>query len=767
MQKWTWIPLTEQQVGAGSGAGAGVTVAPYGSYNLRSGGAAVRFWPMVPGSTVAGATAPTPPPPAVAPRFALVDVLIRPTEDPKVVTAIAAPNLLAQVTGPPPAQTMPLVPDAAGVSQICFAVPVAAGTTHFDGTLRLEIRRGTAAPGAAINVDLPLRVPAGGLTANLAVFFIVHTGLNRRYAWTQLRAESNVAPNAPIAGANVELNLLRDNSDRTFSKINRQIPLVTTASGFAAFNGRDVIGISIGWPLIYKAAAAGFAPRGHILRLAAANISDNLTPFVAAPPLRMLPSTVSLAGRRIMLDAGHGAVYALARFRRSQEWYVAHRIVDRVAEVLRTRHSVNAADILLTRTAGFALIDPAHIAIGDAPERGNRRFAFDLANRQVRIADNALGLRDVSDLVLTQHHPVTGAPQPVVAADRTRLLTVNATTVTSIETRLNNQLAPGQRVRPGSIRWDPATTRYIYIREPAAGGAGTDRPLPITTTDMWTLDAAMINNLIDRSALWSLQSEIGTAAAAQQIAGRPFTATARAAMRGAGALDYIRTKIRSYLPPNAAHAWATGGIMGWNLARRVQFFNANNCDLYVSVHANAAGGKGGMALVSNAAAGASVPPQDQIRLGKIALKYLDPFNQGLRQGGIAREILGNATPLLQSGNTVRGRYLYLEIEFMDAAKFRTTPTSIGTSRWSRRRSSIAPQIKSSPRHWKSFSHVKPASTRSGFTTPLRSGSRSPAPHTLPHIDSLPRFSLLGVQSPSGVESANLIPHSGRYNAALV
>ena len=88
-----------------------------------------------------------PPPPAVAPRFALVDVLIRPTEDPKVVTAIAAPNLLAQVTGPPPAQTMPLVPDAAGVSQICFAVPVAAGTTHFDGTLRLEIRRGTAAPG--------------------------------------------------------------------------------------------------------------------------------------------------------------------------------------------------------------------------------------------------------------------------------------------------------------------------------------------------------------------------------------------------------------------------------------------------------------------------------------------------------------------------------------------------------------------------------------------------------------------------------------------
>ena len=461
--------LTERQVGAGSGAAAGVMVAPYGSYNLRSGGAAVRFWPMVPGSTVAGATAPAPPPPAVAPRFALVDVLIRPTEDPKVVTAIAAPNLLTQVTGPPPARTMPLVPDAAGVSQICFAVPVAAGTTHFDGTLRLEIRRGTAAPGAAINVELPLRVPAGALTANLAVFFIVHTGLNRRYAWTKLRAERSVAPNAPIANANVELNLLRDNSDRTFSKINRQIPLITAATGFAAFNGRDVLGVPIGWPLIYKAAAAGFAPRAHMLRLAAANISDNLTPFVAAPPLRMLSSTVSLVGRRIMLDAGHGAVYALARFRRSQEWYVAHRIVDRVAEVLRTRHSVNAADILLTRTAGFALIDPAHIAIDDAPERGNRRFAFDLANRQVRIADTALDLLHVSDLVLTQHHAVTGAPQPVVAADRTRLLTVNATTVTAIETRLNNQLAPGQ---PGSSGVDPlgCSDHPIRLHSRARGG---------------------------------------------------------------------------------------------------------------------------------------------------------------------------------------------------------------------------------------------------------------------------------------------------------
>jgi hypothetical protein len=73
-----------------------------------------------------------------------------------------------------------------------------------------------------------------------------------------------------------------------------------------------------------------------------------------------------------------------------------------------------------------------------------------------------------------------------------------------------------------------------------------------------------------------------------------------------------------------------------------------------------------MSLVSNATQGVNVPPRDQIRIGKIALKYLDPFDQGLRQGGIAREIAGNQTPPLQATNQARDRYLYLEIEFMDA-----------------------------------------------------------------------------------------------------
>ena len=162
-----------------------------------------------------------------------------------------------------------------------------------------------------------------------------------------------------------------------------------------------------------------------MVRLAAGNIANNLAPFVATPALRMLASNVGLQGRQFMLDAGHGAVYALARYRRSQEWYVAHRIVDRIAELLQQRHHVNAADIFLTRTAGFGLIEPGQIRSAGAPERGAHRFAFDLANRRARIDNNTVSLVDLSDLLLTRHTGAAHTAQAIPAADRTRLLAIN------------------------------------------------------------------------------------------------------------------------------------------------------------------------------------------------------------------------------------------------------------------------------------------------------------------------------------------------------
>jgi N-acetylmuramoyl-L-alanine amidase len=660
--------LTEFDVDTGTLAehqlGAPATVDGYGSYNVRRGNAAARFWPLVPGTSVAAATAAAPGAPAGAPpRIGIVDVVVVPTEDPKILSAVAVPNLLAHVTAQPTAQSMPLVPDGTGASRICFAVEVSANANHFEGTLRLEIRRGAAAPGTAINVDLPIRVAAGVSVTNLVVFFVVHRNINRRYAWLKLRVLREAPPQTAIVAADIQLSFLRDNL--TFQDNNRRMTLRTDASGFGSLGDRDVVAVPIDWPLIFKATAPGFALRGHMVRLAAGDIRNNLTPFVATPPLRMLASNASLQGRRIMLDAGHGAVYSLRTARRSQEWYVAHRIVDRIAELLQQRHSVNAADVFLTRTAGFGMIEPGQIRANNAPESGQRRFEFELANRRVRVLNNAVGLTSLSNLLLTQHTGAAHTAQPIAAADRTRLLTINAATVSTIEARLNQQLGPSRRVRPNSIRWHAGTESYIFTREPAGGGAGDDQPLPVRPTDWWSVDNAMMENLFDRSARWSLESEIGSAT--QDIPGHPFPAAARTAMLNSGALGYMRDRMRAYLPPAPNHAWATGGTMAWGPTPRVQFFNANRCDIYISIHCNAAGGKGGMSLVSRAAAGTpNAPPQDQIRVAKIALKYLDPFDQGLRQGGIVRENPGNATPPLQNSNQRRDRYLYLEIEFMDA-----------------------------------------------------------------------------------------------------
>jgi N-acetylmuramoyl-L-alanine amidase len=661
-------PVTEQQVPPGA------TVDSYGSYNLRAGNNAARFWPLAPGTTVVAAT--PPPPPGGAIRFAVVDVLIRVTADPRLLNAVPVPNLLAQVAAPAPTQSMPLVPNANGDSRICFGVPIAAGAAHFSGTLRLQIQRGPA-PATTIDIDLPIRVAAGATVNNLVIFAVVQPGFSHRYAWLQLQAQRHAPPNAAIAGADVELKVLRDASSPESRGLNRRIALNTDANGFIATGGRNVIGVPIGWPLLLKATAAGFARRGHLVRLEVAQISNNLTPHVPATTIRMLPANANLAGRRIMLDAGHGVVYGHSA-RRSQEWFVNHRIIDRVAELLQNNHFVNAANIVRTRSAGFGLIEPGQVNAPGAPERGANRFAFDLARRRVRIAANAQTLATLSDLVLTTHAGAANAGQPVAPADRTRLLAINGATVAAIRDRLNLGLAPARRVRAGSVRWDAGGGRYVFTRETVGGVKVDDRPFPTTTADWWDVDDAMMDILIDRSARWSLRREIGSIEAQFEIPGHDFIAAARTAMEGAGALAYMRNKVRFYLPPvpapvapgapaAPAHPWSVGGIMGWTPTRRRQFFNTEPlCHLYISVHANAGAGIGGKSLVSRALAAPNAPHDDQIRLAKIALKYLDPFDQGVHGGGISREEPGNATALLQGGNTRRDRYLYLETEFMDA-----------------------------------------------------------------------------------------------------
>src|SRR5215470_13658224 len=103
-----------------------------GDYQIRAGNAAIKFWPLAPGTTVTGAT-PAPAPPvtpgatntvAVAPAFGIFDIAIQLSPDPTVKTAVAAPAFAATITATPTINSMPLIPDASGLINISFAVPI-------------------------------------------------------------------------------------------------------------------------------------------------------------------------------------------------------------------------------------------------------------------------------------------------------------------------------------------------------------------------------------------------------------------------------------------------------------------------------------------------------------------------------------------------------------------------------------------------------------------------------------------------------------------
>jgi hypothetical protein len=56
----------------------------------------------------------------------------------------------------------------------------------------------------------------------------------------------------------------------------------------------------------------------------------------------------------------------------------------------------------------------------------------------------------------------------------------------------------------------------------------------------------------------------------------------------------------------------------------------------------------------------TAPPIEQVRTAKLFMKYADPFDQGLRQGGVATNVAGQ----LGAHNTRRATHAYFELEFM-------------------------------------------------------------------------------------------------------
>jgi hypothetical protein len=303
---------------------------------------------------------------------------------------------------------------------------------------------------------------------------------------------------------------------------------------------------------------------------------------------------------------------------------------------------------------------------GTAPERGARRFVFDFAGRRLRTRQNALGLDDLSDLVLTGDDDT---PTNITEGNRNRLININNATVTAILARM--RLPAGQRVQTGSARWH--TTRNDYVctieRHPPVAGQSpivdNARHIPISTNDWFTVDAAMLDNLARRTARWSIARELGSGAAADAATGRPaFRTAAQAAMRSHNAEDYMRRKIIAELGVEEPYAAGTAvpnqyrnkETMGWHWRVKRDYINRKSCDIAVSIHENADGlNSVGMAMLVG-----QNPPNDQMRVAKLFMKYTDPFNQGYRRGGIVT----NAAGQLTAQNTRRGNHAYFELEFM-------------------------------------------------------------------------------------------------------
>lgn len=624
-----------------------------GDYELRRGSAVIPFWPLAAGATVASATPALAPPiapgtpstVAVPPLFGIFDILIAHSADPVVTTSITAPTLPTTITATPTTRSSPLIPNAAGLTRIVFAIPVPAPAVNASCTLRLTMKEGPA-PGTTRRLDIPLKITAGGIASDMFIFFVVHRHPPQSYVWTKLKAVDQSAPATAIAAAAGHVKVLRDGL--TFSAINREFAHATDAAGFLCMTGttRNVLGLPTGWPFIIDAQKTGFITRGHLLKLAA-QTTDNLAPFLSTPDLRMTPvAGASLAAKKVLLDAGHGVVYADTQFRRSQEWYVAHKICDSViAKLTAAPFNIPAANLFRTRTAGFGMIEPGHIRANNAPESSETRFEFDLPLRRVRGRVAAVHLKQISDLLLVKHDAATLAALAVTPAERTTLLTANAVTMTAIETRLNTSLAvSGKRVRPASMRWDVTANDYVFTEEripttppPTTPPAVTDRTIPIhtgTAGDWFLLAANHMDVLAERAARWSVENELGSGPGANAATGRPaFTPGVRAALLADGAVDYMKAQILAFAASTAPAAWLAHDIKGWSRQTRINFFNSTPCDLYITVHANAGGGVGGEALVANATSGANAPPDDQIRIGKFFLKHVDGFGHGLHSGG--------------------------------------------------------------------------------------------------------------------------------------
>jgi N-acetylmuramoyl-L-alanine amidase len=469
------------------------TKVPVGAMYRVTGTKDNKFWPLDPGHVLGDADSKAfdafaVPSTTVAkdfvtlvapPNYGIFDIVIQFSKDslkPKWVEVEKFREEMRRepLSGTGSADKMYVVVNDEQRARIRFAVHLPKGKDTFKGKVLLEAE---TVDGDTVKAELKLELNAkqSKKLEDMFVFFVPHMPSNApdqlpglQYEWCKLRATDKSG--SVIEGATVAVKLLRDNLDGGFEDINRRTNLLSQADGFLGYSAeRLVLGMPKDWPLIFRSEMSGYVPRGHLFKIEKKETSTNLTPLYSDPAktksnrmqIRMTNTAdVNLKGKLIVIDPGHGVMYADRTQAKSQEWLVVHRIADEVADAL-TSYS---ASVRFARTAGFEAIAPSHTRRADGPEEARKRYLIEFDTNRWRIKiQNAspepvnMRLRRLSDVLLDDH-----SSPPKIEGRRSDLIQKNSATVEQAITRQVDDLKVHLRVEPKSMSWSVADSRFTF-----------------------------------------------------------------------------------------------------------------------------------------------------------------------------------------------------------------------------------------------------------------------------------------------------------------
>lgn len=485
------------------------------------------------------------------------------------------------------------------------------------------------------------RAGGGGLAAAQASVSVRMRGQNSRAHYRARitfgadgAARSAGAPGTPaVLGVPADRALLVQAAEQPAGELLRRLDVAMAAPDFAANPAR------------IRAAGSFFpvALLATIPRAARAAVPS------AVPVQASALTSNALAGRRILLDPGHGVNYEFRRQARVYEWFVAHRICAAIERVWRglggavvrvptARFRTQHLNLGVT-LAGFAPVDP-EIARSDAVlvlDRGAIPPRRDLRVRRAAFT--------VPALAAALGYDERPGRDPFFAPDyrpRAEFLTDHPAFATTLAGRAAAPAA-GFTLVAGSERWDAAGARYVVtFQRPGPPVERRDVALALRAGDVLPLLDRDLSFLAKASVWRSWREEMG--APYRPILGEAGSGGARP---GPALLAHARRVLEA----------EEGRSPGPEQRRQFMAAAAPVPHAFLTVHLNADRGTGVAALV--APGSTAVSPQS--RFGKRFLKYVDPFGLGRHGTGLATN-----PATLVAASPSPATHVYMETDFMDA-----------------------------------------------------------------------------------------------------